>query len=304
MAVTLPYTISDPYIWADLQALAAGSGGGGTPGGTTGQVQVNIAGAFAGVAEGTAGWVLTSTGVGTPPTFQAPAGSGPWTYTATDRMVAQNAGAAQSGQRVFMAGANTGQNSTLNDLVLIGNNIGGGTAFTNADMVGSTVVGSNALPVNLNCTTDKGAVQSGAVTIVGSGNFGATIAGSRMAGLIAIGANILPHFVGDGTNTGAYGRNIFIGNSIQYNNALTGAISGQSDSILIGHSVCKLTGAGTVQIQRNVIIGSLACSNITTTGNVDNNVIIGGSAGLNLGATQNNVVIGDGAGQNFSGLPY
>jgi hypothetical protein len=42
-----------------------------TPGGTTGQVQVNSAGtAFAGVSEGTAGQILTSTGSGTAPTFQ------------------------------------------------------------------------------------------------------------------------------------------------------------------------------------------------------------------------------------------
>jgi len=41
------------------------------PGGTTGQVQVNSAGtAFAGVSEGTAGQILTSTGSGTAPTFQ------------------------------------------------------------------------------------------------------------------------------------------------------------------------------------------------------------------------------------------
>ena len=41
------------------------------PGGTTGQVQVNSAGtAFAGVSEGTAGQILTSTGAGSAPTFQ------------------------------------------------------------------------------------------------------------------------------------------------------------------------------------------------------------------------------------------
>ena len=41
--------------------------------GSTGQVQVNNAGAFAGVAEGTAGFVLTSNGSGAAPTMQAPA---------------------------------------------------------------------------------------------------------------------------------------------------------------------------------------------------------------------------------------
>lgn len=49
-------------------------GGGGTPGGTDGQVQYNNAGAFGGISEGTSGQVLTSTGAGSAPTFQDAAG--------------------------------------------------------------------------------------------------------------------------------------------------------------------------------------------------------------------------------------
>ena len=41
--------------------------------GSTCQVQVNNAGAFAGIAEGTSGFVLTSNGSGAAPTMQAPA---------------------------------------------------------------------------------------------------------------------------------------------------------------------------------------------------------------------------------------
>jgi hypothetical protein len=41
--------------------------------GTTGQVQVNNSGAFAGIAEGTSGFVLTSNGSAAAPTMQAPA---------------------------------------------------------------------------------------------------------------------------------------------------------------------------------------------------------------------------------------
>jgi hypothetical protein len=43
-----------------------------SPGGTTGQVQINNAGAFGAVASGTAGQVLTSNGAGLAPTFAAP----------------------------------------------------------------------------------------------------------------------------------------------------------------------------------------------------------------------------------------
>lgn len=46
-------------------------GGGGTPGGTTGQIQYNNAGAFGGIAEGTAAQVLISAGAGLPPAFGA-----------------------------------------------------------------------------------------------------------------------------------------------------------------------------------------------------------------------------------------
>jgi len=43
-----------------------------SPGGTTGQVQVNNAGVFGAVASGTAGQVLTSNGSAVAPTFAAP----------------------------------------------------------------------------------------------------------------------------------------------------------------------------------------------------------------------------------------
>ena len=43
-----------------------------SPGGTTGQVQVNNAGSFGAIASGTAGHVLTSNGAGVAPTFAVP----------------------------------------------------------------------------------------------------------------------------------------------------------------------------------------------------------------------------------------
>ena len=43
-----------------------------SPGGTTGQVQINNAGAFGAIASGTAGQVLTSNGAGVAPTFATP----------------------------------------------------------------------------------------------------------------------------------------------------------------------------------------------------------------------------------------
>lgn len=51
-------------------------GGGGTPGGSSGQVQYNNSSAFGGITNGASGTVLTSTGTGTAPTFQALPGAG------------------------------------------------------------------------------------------------------------------------------------------------------------------------------------------------------------------------------------
>ena len=45
-----------------------------SPAGTTGQVQVNASGAFGAISEGTNGFILTSTGSGSAPTFQANTG--------------------------------------------------------------------------------------------------------------------------------------------------------------------------------------------------------------------------------------
>jgi hypothetical protein len=72
----------DEVIAEDFVLLDAAVGGAtGTPGGTTGQVQYNDAGAFGGIAEGTAGEVLTSNGVGVPPSFQPGGSSGTFPIT-------------------------------------------------------------------------------------------------------------------------------------------------------------------------------------------------------------------------------
>lgn len=58
------YSIHNGSSISIFDAEPGGGGGGGTPGGSSGDVQVNNAGAFAGVSPGTAGNVLTSTGSG------------------------------------------------------------------------------------------------------------------------------------------------------------------------------------------------------------------------------------------------
>jgi hypothetical protein len=68
---------------ATVETLVVGTGCtncGGDPGGTTGQVQYNNAGAFGGISEGSAGQVLTSNGAMMAPSFQAAGGSGTSVY--------------------------------------------------------------------------------------------------------------------------------------------------------------------------------------------------------------------------------
>lgn len=67
-------TLAQLFAW-NGSAWVSTAGGGTSPGGSTGQVQVNNSGAFGGVSGGTSGQVLTSTGGSTAPTFQTlPAG--------------------------------------------------------------------------------------------------------------------------------------------------------------------------------------------------------------------------------------
>lgn len=57
--------------------IRASSSGGGTPAGSSGEVQYNNAGAFGSITVGTVGQVLTSNGAGVPASMQDAAGNNP-----------------------------------------------------------------------------------------------------------------------------------------------------------------------------------------------------------------------------------
>ena len=65
----LVFACADDGTNPNIKDLSLGAGAAGT----TGQVQINSSGSFGAVAEGTSGFVLTSTGSGSAPTMQAPA---------------------------------------------------------------------------------------------------------------------------------------------------------------------------------------------------------------------------------------
>ncbi len=79
-------------------------GGGGTPGGSNSQVQVNNNGAFAGISEGTAGQFLTSNGAGSAPTFQSPVTSLE-SYTVANAPTSGNS----VGDLIYVTNGNQGQ---------------------------------------------------------------------------------------------------------------------------------------------------------------------------------------------------
>lgn len=64
--------------YAQISGGGGGIGGGGSaiPGGSTLQIQYNNAGAFGGLSNGTAGWIMTSNGAGVAPSFQAAPAAG------------------------------------------------------------------------------------------------------------------------------------------------------------------------------------------------------------------------------------
>jgi hypothetical protein len=207
----------------------------------------------------------------------------------TDQIVGITAGASQTGARVFLAGSKAGAFSTVADLVLIGDNVGGTSAYTDAGMRGTTVIGSSSVPRGGDCTTDILTGNTGAVTSLGWNNAPNIVAGARIAGLIMIGAGILPNapFDGGGSN---WARNILIGNNIGQNNQSTAGF-GSSDNVIIGYLAASANAAGNQQLLENTIIGSRACSSLIGT-SVTGCVVIGSRAAQGMGGSSN-TIIGD-----------
>jgi hypothetical protein len=236
-----------------------------------------------------------------------PTGGGPWTLTAVDRMVASNAGASQTGARVFLEGANAGANSTISDIIALGDNaLAGG--ITDATLVGSLVIGSGSFPGLF--TSDGG----GPITAVGfniapllvpSGAFGGN------SGLALLGDNIANKFTGTRSNQNFF-NTVGIGSFVF--SFLDATISGSTpqNTVAIGWGACSnvnnVGGTQEANINQNVIIGTQAVSAIKGTAlnppNVAANVCIGYRAGQlggnNPGTTFiGNVIIGASAGDSY-----
>lgn len=207
LALTLLSLLSLPvYCQINGGGPNGGGGGGGTPGGSTNQVQINNAGAFGGVTNGTSGQVLTSNGTSSAPTFQASAGGVPGApanslqfnlsnvFTGSSDFTVDNTNGVLilTGPNGGVLGSVTGQALTLNG----GNAItdttpavivlqpGGGVTGAGGGLIatsGNAVTSGAGAPIQFNAGNGAGTNQGGGPVTFGAGNS----TGSATSGIVS-----------------------------------------------------------------------------------------------------------------------
>jgi hypothetical protein len=239
------------------------------------------------------------------------------TVNPIDRESGPGAGAGATGNNSLFLGLNSGLNSAVNQLVILGGNSNGSGGIVDAvNLPGTTIVGTSNAPL-LTAGTGGGFP----LTIVGSNNLPI---GNGADSTVLIGSHILSSW--QGTLGGGLGlaTSVLIGNSIFPN--ITGTAGATTTTVAIGYNIavnatgftssnqCVVIGTSTIASlganvsmvgciyighgaasgasnpAQNVAIGVGTTS--TTTGS--NNVIVGNQAGQTGGAggDQSNVVIG------------
>lgn len=225
----------------------------------------------------------------------------------TDQIVGLNAGLRQTGARVFLAGLNAGNDSTISDLIIIGDSAGVGP-LTDAALNGTIILGSSALPRAVSGFDNLGV--SGACTIIGLNTLTAMTASARLAGTVAVGSSIASAAVMDNGGSN-FSRNTFLGTAILNNNTW-GSGFGSSDNVMVGHLAAARNAAGSSQFIQCTLLGAQAgafsgssmarCVAIgfgalnNGSGNMADNVVVGNAAGQSLaGGAADNVLIGAGS---------
>lgn len=196
-----------------------------------------------------------------------------------DRIVGQNAGLLQTGDRVFLAGLNAGAGSAAADLIVIGSGALD-AGLTDTDAVGTIAIGVNALS-----------------SLVASPN--------TNGGSVAIGRN-----VADALTNAA--RMVLVGTQAMMN--VSGTVAESDNSVVIGYRAASLQNVeltpGIAFVRDTVAIGYEAGRLLNPPGTntsvtLDDSVFIGHQAGLNYNGIGSNrehaVIIGRGAGANGFG---
>ena len=202
--------------------------------------------------------------------------------SSSDQITGINAGRLATGAPHFLAGANAGNNSLANDLIIIGDNAG--IAGIPVGLSGTIIIGDKSAPV---LNSDSAVGSPNALTIIGTSS---CLLLTQADSSIFLGSGMFPRFAGS------------ISRSVHIGNAIASAMGGSpplDNNVVIGFGAMNLdTISSTTGWTGNVIIGSQAMS--VTTG-CTSNVVLGFGAGASITGCSGNVIIGQGASSFGSG---
>lgn len=251
----------------------------------------------------------------------------------TDRIVGQNAGLGQTGNRVFLAGVNAGKFTRVDDVIVIGSNaFSAGTLaapITDVDLGQSVFMGTDAAALLTSAPAVGGSVVIGyrAMPVLPSGGgnvvLGAqalevanNITGFDCSRNVVIGTQAMqgvrtPGGQGMGDNVVIGYQALRGGPGINQFTPLTSVVIGAqacdssgggagysiASSVVVGYRAGRALGAGGAS-QGCVLVGHSAGDKISIG---DDNVCIGKSAGTSIGSGNNNICIGTGADVNGAG---
>lgn len=206
-------------------------------------------------------------------------------HRAGDQIIGLESGKNHIGGNVFLAGQSAGDNSTISDLILIGH-LAGSSGWTDANMAGSLVIGSNALPV-LGAQFNQ---LAGPNTVVGC--FAAQLM-VNMGASVVIGDHALSNAVGSVNHLVIpNANNVVIGSAACEFTASSSTSARLNESVVIGANAAKgIPGAH--DIITSVLIGAECCPSISNSVASVNNTIIGyqgGGSGFGAAGTVASVV--------------
>lgn len=203
-----------------------------------------------------------------------------------DQIISINGGRDYTGQNAFVAGQNAGNNCAVNDLVLIGTDVGQG-GWTDGALANSVAIGTHALAALVGAGGELGAnvvIGGGAATLLQYGGANVIIGDSCAATVVS----------GAGVRSNA---NVLIG-SEAFEFSGTGSADRIENTVGIGYQVAQGTALLPTDVTNCVLIGLLAAQNAVG-GNVSTCVVIGASAGsvkfASTAAVSSVVMIGSGA---------
>ncbi len=208
-----------------------------------------------------------------------------------DRIVGQNAGRGQSGNRVFLGGILAGRNSLASDLVIIGSGSGAGGLI--AAQTGTVIVGSGNAPLLV------GGAQGPSV-IVGFNNLPLQALATNFGHNVFIGSGIATACNGSGGLTQT--TCVVIGHGAMGDiGEASPANATWSNSVIIGHNAAR-GGADFRTISTSVVIGSGAAENFGSGlgSTLSASVLIGYQAGRSL-VTGGNTLIGSDCAPSLTG---